>query len=254
MTAAAAFPRLRLFVVLVAAGLLGVTVMIATLLPQVLAGAELPAPLWVISLVSFAQSSILVALSVWIGVVTAPAVGLRAPATEAAVSGRPLMPALKPQLVPGLAAGIASGLLLFAFNANGPEAWVEVQARYYPPLYARVLYGGIVEELLLRWGLMSALLWLLWYFLQRRRGSPRSTYVWMAIVITAVLFGAGHLPTVAAVVGSLNANLVVFVVATNGVFGLLFGWLYWRYGLEAAMLAHAVTHLVSYAAAGIGPG
>jgi hypothetical protein len=28
---------------------------------------------------------------------------------------------------------------------------------------------------------------------------------------------------------------------------VLFGYLFWRYGLEAAMIAHAMAHLVSYA-------
>jgi membrane protease YdiL (CAAX protease family) len=39
--------------------------------------------------------------------------------------------------------------------------------------------------------------------------------------------------------------VVFFVVGVNAAFGLLFGWLYWRRGLESAMIAHAMTHLVS---------
>jgi hypothetical protein len=35
----------------------------------------------------------------------------------------------------------------------------------------------------------------------------------------------------------------------NSVFGVLFGYLFWRYGLEAAMIAHAAAHLVNYIAA-----
>jgi hypothetical protein len=38
---------------------------------------------------------------------------------------------------------------------------------------------------------------------------------------------------------------VLFVVGLNATFGLLFGWLFWRWGLESAMIAHALTHLVS---------
>jgi hypothetical protein len=34
----------------------------------------------------------------------------------------------------------------------------------------------------------------------------------------------------------------------NTAFGVLFGYLFWRYGLEAAMIAHATAHVVSYVA------
>ena len=37
-------------------------------------------------------------------------------------------------------------------------------------------------------------------------------------------------------------------LAGNFIPGMLFGWLYWRRGLEAAMIAHALAHLLSTAA------
>ena len=47
---------------------------------------------------------------------------------------------------------------------------------------------------------------------------------------------------------ALDANLVAFIVGANTVFGLLFGYLFWRYGLESAMVAHALAHAVGYVA------
>jgi membrane protease YdiL (CAAX protease family) len=35
-------------------------------------------------------------------------------------------------------------------------------------------------------------------------------------------------------------------MGANTSFGLLFGWLFWRRGLESAMVAHGLTHLVSH--------
>ena len=40
-------------------------------------------------------------------------------------------------------------------------------------------------------------------------------------------------------------DIVAFVIGWNAAFGLLFGYLFWRYGLESAMLAHALSHVVS---------
>jgi membrane protease YdiL (CAAX protease family) len=247
MTETVQVPRFRLGLLLWLAGMLGVIVLTATVLPQLLREVTLPAPLWVVSLASLAQSAVLVALAVWVGTRLAPAVGLRAPAFEAAVTGRALAPVLRPQLLPGFSAGILGGVLLLAVSRYAPAAFAEVQNRFKPPLLARVLYGGITEELLLRWGLMTGLLWLTWRLLQRRRGAPRTGYAWLAIVVSALVFGAGHLPAAAMLVGNLTGSLVAFVVGANAVYGVLFGYLFWRYGLEAAMIAHATTHGVSYA-------
>lgn len=242
-------PRLRLGLFLWLAAMVGVVVVTVTMLPQLLGEFTLPAPLWVILLASLAQSSVLLALAVWSGVALAPKVGLGAPAFEAAATGRSVASALWPQLVPGLEAGVLGGIGLFAIGGYAsPAALAEVQQRFELPILGRVLYGGITEEVLLRWGLMTALVWLAWRFLQRRQGTPRATNFWLAIVVSALLFAAGHLPAAAVLIGHLTAELVLFVVGVNTAFGVLFGWLYWRYGLEAAMIAHATAHLVSYSA------
>jgi membrane protease YdiL (CAAX protease family) len=95
---------------------------------------------------------------------------------------------------------------------------------------------------------MTALVWLAWRLLQRRRGTPHAVYIWLAIVVSALVFGAGHLPAAAALVGELTDDIVLFVVGLNTAFGVLFGYLFWRYGLEAAMIAHGTAHVVSYVA------
>ena len=70
---------------------------------------------------------------------------------------------------------------------------------------------------------------------------------WAAIVVTALVFGIGHLPATAAVL-PLTPLVVARALLLNGLGGLLFGWLYWRRGLLAAMLAHfsadVVLHVV----------
>jgi membrane protease YdiL (CAAX protease family) len=239
--------RLRLSLLLWLAGMVGVVVIVVTVLPDLLGELPLPAPLWVISLASVAQSGLLIALAVWSGVALASKVGLHAPAFEAAVTSRSIRSALRPQLIPGLVAGVLGGAGLFAIGGYAsPAALAEVQQRFAVPIFARLLYGGITEELLLRWGLMTVLVWLAWRLVQGRKGSPRAIYYWLAIVVSSLLFGAGHLPAAAILVGELTGDVVLFVVGANAIFGVLFGYLFWRYGLEAAMIAHMGAHAVSY--------
>ena len=247
-TDSAGFPRFRFGILLWAAGTLGAAAVTIGVLSQLSATMSLPAPLWLIILASVFQSAVILALAVWGGTALAPALGLRAPAFEAAAAARPIMAALRPQILPGLIAGVAAGLLLFLSLRLSPEPVAGLQGPFTPPLYARVLYGGITEEVLLRWGLMTAFTWLAWRFIQGKHGAVRPGLVWLALVASALLFGVGHLPVASYLIGSLTAAVVLFVVGVNTAFGLLFGWLFWRRGLESAMIAHAVTHLVSYAA------
>ena len=248
MTTTSGVPRLRFGVFLWLAGMVGVVAINVTVLPQVLREVILPAPLWVILLASFAQSGLLIALAVWAGIKCAPRVGLRALVFEAAATGRPLMIPLRPQLLPGLVAGVAGGILLLAAYRYTPPALAQIQDRFNPPILARILYGGITEEILLRWGFMTMLVWLAWRFLQGRTGDPRSVFVWLAIVVSALLFGAGHLPAASILVGTLSADVVAWVVGVNSAFGVLFGYLFWRHGLEAAMVAHATAHAAHFMA------
>jgi membrane protease YdiL (CAAX protease family) len=46
--------------------------------------------------------------------------------------------------------------------------------------------------------------------------------------------------------GYLSPTVIAFILAGNAAFGVLFGLLYCRYGLEAAMLAHAISHLIAF--------
>ena len=94
---------------------------------------------------------------------------------------------------------------------------------------------------------MSALVWLPWRFIQRRSGLPRDRYVVAAIVCAGLLFGAGHLPAVAAMGVPLTAPVVAYIVFGNAAPGMLFGALFWRKGLEASIIAHALAHALSVA-------
>ena len=172
----------------------------------------------------------------------APKVGLHSPIAEAATAGRTPGPALRPFLRTGILGTVVGWLLFLLSRALQPTALPAMDL----PLIVRVLYGGITEEVLLRWGFMTLLVWLGWRFIQRRDGAPRRFVVWMGIMVSAVVFGIGPLPMAALVTGGLTPDVVAFIVGFNTAFGILFGYLYWKGGLEAAILAHAGAHILNY--------
>ena len=112
-------------------------------------------------------------------------------------------------------------------------------------IVASVLYGGIVEELMLRLFMMSLIGWLLWKLFFRSREIPPKGTLIAANVIAALLFAAGHLPATVMLFGELTPLIVLRCFLFNGGLGFLFGELYRRYGIQYAMLSHALLHIIS---------
>jgi len=67
----------------------------------------------------------------------------------------------------------------------------------------------------------------------------------VANVLAAVIFAAGHLPATINIFGSLTPLLIFRCFLLNGSFGIVFGWLYQKYGIQYAMLGHMGFHIVS---------
>lgn len=211
-----------------------------------------------LKLLSLVQPAVFITLAVLAGRFLAPKVGLTAPAAEAWVQGRPVLPALRPQWLPGLLGGLAGGaaivliaVVLTPLLPSGAADRISAFSRIMP-LATRLLYGGVTEEVLLRWGLMSLLTWACWCaFLPRHERAPAACFH-AAIFLSALIFGAGHLPVAFLIVPQPNAALVAFVIMANGVFGLVAGYLYWWRGLESSVIAHMTAHVVLYTASRLG--
>ncbi|MFN3438320.1 MAG: type II CAAX prenyl endopeptidase Rce1 family protein [Acidovorax sp.] len=228
-------------------GMPGVVAVVWALLPPLRANeALLPVPLWTVALLSVLQTAVLLALAVAVGAWLAPRVGLQAPAMSAWLTGKSIGPALRAQMLPGMLGGLAGAAWLWALSLVAPAPLQPSDPASAMPLVVKLLYGGITEELLMRWGLMTLLMWLAWRVGQRGQGQPGKVVVAVAVLLSAVLFAVAHLPATQSMGGVLTPQIVAFVLVGNTAFGLVAGWLYARRGLEAAIIAHVLAHLLSY--------
>ena len=254
----------RLFVILWLAGLTGVLSFLlvdldalVAILP-VPAGTEIPTITPALKLLSLIQPAVILSVAVLVGVVLASKVGLSSPVAEAAASRGNLASALKPQIIPGIVGGLAGGVsLVLIATALKPFLSPEVVARLSEfgkllPLPTRLLYGGITEELLLRWGLMTLLVWAAWRLFQKGRGQPKPAFFVGAILVSSLVFAIGHLPVAFMLFPEPTLALTLFVIVGNSAFGLIAGYLYWKKGLESAMIAHALAHVVMFTASYFG--
>jgi CAAX prenyl protease-like protein len=253
----------RLFAILWLAGLTGVLSLLLIDLDALIAilpvpaGTKLPT-IPAMKLLSLIQPAVILSVAVLVGVMLASKVGLSSPVAEAAASGGDSVSAFKPQIVPGIVGGLAGGIAIVLIAlVSKPFLSPVVVARLGEfgkvlPLPTRLLYGGIMEELLMRWGLMTLLVWVAWRLFQKRQGRPKPAYLVGAIVISSLVFAIGHLPAAFMLFSELTFPLTVFVIAGNSAFGLIAGYLYWKKGLESAMIAHALAHVVLFAASHFG--
>jgi membrane protease YdiL (CAAX protease family) len=245
----------RLFWILLIAGCVGVAAILPlqfALLetqPGLLQGQPLPLPIPVLVLISILQNAVLLGLIIAVGITLARKVGLGAPLLESWLEGTARKKRLRSTLALAFMAGIGVGLLCllslyFFFLARVPVQPLTLAAKF--PLWKRFaacFYGGIVEELMTRLFLFSLLVWLLNKVLRGEAGRPRNAVFWIANVIATLVFALGHLPF-ASMFMQVTPAAMVEALLLNGIAGVTFGYLYWKRGLEAAMLAHFAADLM----------
>lgn len=227
----------KLFLTLWLAGMLGTIAGLPyafTLQKSIIAMSPLPLPALVV--VSIIQTAILLAVVIYLGLRASRAVGLGAPYLEARLKGekkegfgRVAKFSIAIGFVVSVLIAVADKLFASAITIGGADGAIPLSYRLLASLY-----GGIVEELLLRLFLMAGIAWLITKISKREAGAGT---MWAAIAVSTLVFGLGHLPATAALV-PLTPLVVVRAIVLNGIGGIAFGWLYWKRGLEAAIVAH----------------
>ncbi|MEL7343836.1 MAG: CPBP family intramembrane glutamic endopeptidase [Pseudomonadota bacterium] len=98
------------------------------------------------------------------------------------------------------------------------------------------LYGGVTEELIMRWGVLSIIT------LGFSMLTPIRWAMGLAVILSAALFALAHLPALWLATPDPTTAALIRTLVLNTVAGLVFGLLYVRSGLEAAMLSHIGFH------------
>lgn len=232
--------RLTIFwTVLGVLGTLAVMPYLFELTPALLT--QIPVPLPQFLLLQAIQSAILLSICTYVGLRLGSSVGLDSPLARAFVNGHQVNVVTNKVVIAAIGGLLVGGLIIALdmlwqpflptpHQASLPEVttWKSLLASFY---------GGITEELLNRLFLMTLIVWLLGKIFSKGTTQPAPWVFWTAVILAAVLFGLGHLPA-AGQVWPLTGMVVARTVTLNVVASILFGAIYWRWGLEYAMLAH----------------
>lgn len=240
-------PRLqwRIFTVLWLLGMPGISALVWSIIPDWRYSHALPPLSGHSPVLQMVGLSGVLALAVGIGVLLAPRVGMAAPVLTTWIAGRSPRAALRRVWLPGVAGGVAGAACLVTLAIVWPESLKAAEPLYTMPLLSKLLYGSLTNELLVRWGMLACVFWALWR-LAGRNAPPSPTMGWAAVVLCALLWAATHWLLACWLLGPLPGLLLLHVVLGKVIYGLLAGFLCWRFGLEAAILAHMVTFVLSH--------
>ena len=237
----------RLFFVLWAMAIFGLVCVIPytmTLQAEQLRTTELPMALEWLLVLQISANALFFGLLTGLGIWLAARISKGAPYLDAVIYRKPFPQKLNSILLISVLTGLLTGLLIILLDTwifNLDQLGLELPALPDQPAWQGFLasfYGGITEEILFRLFFLSLLVWLIKKLLKGKYVQYQVPVFWIANILVAVLFGLGHLPATAASGLPLNAFIISRAIVLNGIGGIVFGWMYWRNGLESAMTAH----------------
>ncbi len=161
---------------------------------------------------------------------------------ETTITRKPLLVSLLVAVVGGLAMILPDMLFFGQYSTVIMDSYATKPT--IPYILASVTYGAVIEEVMLRLFAMSLIAFLLYKLFGKQQDQPTTAILVSSNIIAAILFAVGHLPATFILLG--NSPLIIArCLLLNGGIGLLFGYLYRKYGLRYAMLAHGGCHVVS---------
>lgn len=161
---------------------------------------------------------------------------------ERSITKQPLVTSIVVAVIGGLALILLDILYFGRFSQAIMNSYANKPTVAF--MLASVLYGGVIEEVMLRLFNMSLVAFALHKLFWRKQEQTPVAALIAANILSSLLFAASHLPATQMLM-ELSPMIIFRCFLLNGGVGLLFGWLYRKHGLRYAMIAHAGCHIVS---------
>lgn len=237
--------KLKLGLTLFILGLLGVLTMLTVTIPLDSFPKEVLEEISpeILKYLVLINPTILLLIAVVIGTLLYDKVGFSVPTISSILKIEKSKIKFNDQVKFGVLIGLCSGILItvmrLIFKSLIPQEFIDLGNKIDLTIIARFGYGGFTEELLMRFGFMTLIVWIIFKI---TKNSGNSTY-WIGIILAAILFAVGHFPVVFSAITNPTIALLTYVLIANSIAGLFFGWLYWKKGLESAFVGHIFAHV-----------
>ncbi len=208
---------------------------------------EVSFPLPILAAISILQSAVLFFIITLGGMVLSKKIGFGTPILDQCVVEKKIPSEIKSILGISILSGmVASVLIILGDYIFSLFNTISISDTVFAPAWQGILaslYGGINEELLLRFFFMSLLIFMFMKIRRKSEKSPTISMIWIAIIFASIIFGLAHLPFTTALT-TITPLIIARAVILNSIGGIIFGWLYWKKGLESAMISHFSADIV----------
>lgn len=236
----------KLFIVLFILGFVSTILVlpyVGDLLGDFLKKADIAAKNMPLLLIVVIQNSILLVIAVFTGLKLYKGIGFKLPILENLVYNKQINVDWNHFIKISIGTGLLIGLTIvigdYIFSLIGsPLSFFQTELPVWWKGLMAAIYGGINEEIIYRFGLTTFIAWLLY-----KLKVSKKIAIWSAIIFVAILFGLSHLPTTAALT-PITTIIFLRAIILNSIGAVVFGYLYWKIGLEAAFLSHFTTDVV----------
>lgn len=196
-------------------------------------------PIWLIFIAQLFQSLIIFSITIYLGLLLTKKIQFGLPLIEAILEKKDYKTILKNIVAKSVLFGVFTAISIYMLDMFFSFLGVAITTHQnYAPVWQKLLaalYGGATEEILMRLFLMSFFIWISMKAFKYKQ--PTKIGIIVSILLSAIIFGLGHLPITASLT-ELTTLVVVRAVVLNGIGGIVFGLLFWKKGLESAMIAH----------------
>lgn len=203
-----------------------------------------------ISILAMIQSFFLTFIMCIGGAVISQKTGLKAPVLEAMLHGQPFIEQLQNILLPSLLFALLA-FVLFAFlfymvcaSLIDDKSFQILRTIHQQlGLDGALLYGGVLEEIIARWGMFNALVFFCLIFV---RDPQHNGVLWIAAVISACVYAFSQLPAYFAAGCIKSRQFIYCFLALHLCTSMIFAYVFWQYGLVAAIFSHMLFHAAWY--------
>jgi len=184
----------------------------------------------------------LFAVLIYAGLYLGKRVRLGAPLLESWTTGEPVrervISALKISLVIGLGVAAVKYLLDLMFSPFAPATLSQLRQATVLYRLAIPFQQGIGDEIIYRLFLMTVFVWILWRIQGSGEKPPGDPVYWAGLLLAGLV--AVAVPLFLGVTGIAALQYAAIILAG----AIPFGWLYWKKGIESAIVAHFVSSVV----------
>jgi membrane protease YdiL (CAAX protease family) len=200
-----------------------------------------------ILLLQMVQNIVLFSLAIFLGLLLSKQIGFRLSFLEGFVDKNNQIEYLKSIIFPSVGLGLLGGILVIILCIPFWSLSVELlKVEMSVSIWKRFLatfYGGFAEEILFRLFFVSLFVWITWKIKKTKEGLPTKYGIWLSIIIASIIFGLGHLG-ITDELTEITFEVIARAIIINGVLSIIYGFLYWKKGLESAMIAHFSSDIV----------